>query len=87
MLRLNHLVLILPYFLKLGIPGKPVLAHLVLHTLHPEHTTRHLAHNGEQDGSSTSPVFRVSLPEVFLSGLGQALQLCPVSINLEFNHS
>lgn len=82
----NHLVAVLPYFLKLGIPGEAMLAHFVLHAVYAERSTGNLAHYWEQDGGTTAPEGRVSLPEVFVAVLLEALGLCAVVIDFECYH-
>ena len=83
---LEHPILVLPYYLKLSIPCETVLAHLVLHAVYAEGSTGNLAHNREEDGGTTAPEGRVSLPEVFVAVLLEALGLRSVGVDFEFYH-
>ena len=83
---LDHPVLVLPYFLKLRIPGEAMLAHFVLYSVHAERAAGHLTHYREQDGGSAAPEGRVSLPEVFVAVLLDGLWLCAVVADSEFYH-
>lgn len=82
----HHLVAVLPYLLKLGIPGKTMLAHFVFHAVHAERAAGYLTHYREQDGGTTAPEGRVSLPEIFEAVLLDALGLCAVGVDFEFYH-